>query len=155
MFSPNAPSITHRAVAIGAALTVSAAALAPVAVATSGPPATILSKTIIHAGNKAPVAVPGNHLHAGQTIRKGYELIHYQIRVNGKQPLGYRNQKTITLHAPKGNIITGLAEGKDLIVGWGVHSNYKRSTLKVAFYLNPNKHDGAKKGSTYMLVKKV
>ena len=57
MFSPNAPSITHRALAIGAALTMSAAVLAPVASAATDAPATILSKTIIHAGNKAPVAV--------------------------------------------------------------------------------------------------
>ncbi|MEA2219989.1 MAG: hypothetical protein QOJ35_2615 [Solirubrobacteraceae bacterium] len=155
MFSTHTASpLKHRALTIAAALTLTAAAAAPIAGAATDAPATILSKVVLHAGQTAPVSVPGGHLHAGWTIRKGTELIRYRIRVNGNQPLQASLQKPITLHAPKGSVVAGLALGAHDDLGWSVHSAYYRNTIEVAFYIHPKSETGGR-GYTYMLVKKA
>jgi hypothetical protein len=115
-----------------------AAAQAP----TLGPP------TTFKAGQATPVDIGGNHLHHGQTIRKGERLLRWKVRMHGASnarvkltcPAGTRHVGLGTLDHPK--ITFKVAKG----------SSYGHRTIEVQYYAGRAgvKLDGAT-GHTYAL----
>jgi hypothetical protein len=117
-----------------------AAAQAP----TLGPP------TTFKAGQATPVDIGGNHLHHGQTIRKGERLLRWKVTMHGASnarvkltcPAGTRHVGLGTLDHPK--ITFKVAKG----------SSYGHRTIEVQYYAGRAgvKLDGAT-GHTYALCK--
>jgi hypothetical protein len=115
-----------------------------VAVAPLGP---ILSQpTIRHAGQRSPVAVPGNHLHQGDTIRRGTQLVRWPVTLLGRS--GF-----VTLDCPRGTVHRGLAlaEGSKISVTVARHSRYGHNLLKVRIGPRPGASATGTTGSIYAL----
>jgi hypothetical protein len=120
--------------------TAAAAAQAP----TLGPP------TTFKAGQTTPVDIGGNHLHHGQTIRKGERLLRWKVTMHGASnarvkltcPAGTKHVGLGTLDHPK--ISFKVAKG----------SSYGHRTIEVQYYAGRAgvKLDGAT-GHTYALCK--
>ena len=156
MTSSTAPTTTRRRTVLsaGLALVVGALALAPGAHASPAGAAsapTIGEPTIIMAGQKTPVDIGGNHLHQGQTIRKGYELRRWAVTMHGK------SSAPVTLRCPAGTVHTGLGLGSKPKVAFAVAkgSGYYRRTIAVRFYTTPNVDPDGAHGHVYALCKSV
>lgn len=55
-------------------------------------------------GAKAPVSVPGNHLHRGDRIPKGHVLVSREVTVSGGS-----GRRRVVLTLPAGRRLTGVA----------------------------------------------
>ncbi|MEV4422417.1 hypothetical protein AB0L40_20940 [Patulibacter sp. NPDC049589] len=82
-------------VAVGALAVVTAPA-------TAGAPVVGAQKT--WTGAKAPVSVPGNHLHRGDRIPKGAVLVYREVTVSGGTA-----KRRVVLTLPRGKGLTGIA----------------------------------------------
>jgi hypothetical protein len=124
-----------------------AASLALAASATAAQAPTLGPVTIIKAGQKTPVSVPGNHLLAGATIRRGTELRRWQVTLNGS------SEGNVTLSCgPRGRHI-GLAESRDSKVGFEVRkpAAYDQRTITVRAYAAPHVNPNRASGTFYAL----
>jgi hypothetical protein len=122
---------TAAALALAAALAAPGAALAAEA-PTLGPP------TIIPAGQRTPIDVGGNHLHQGDTIRRGTQLVRWPVTM---------------LTCPDATIHTGLGlrEGSRVYFGVVKGSDYYRRTIDVRFYAAPKVNADGARGHVYAL----
>jgi hypothetical protein len=127
---------------VASAATLAVLAGSATALADSAP--TVSAPKVYNAGQKTPVEVAGNHLAAGDTIRKGTKLLRWQVTLNSK------NDRTITLRAPAGYKHVGLAINNSRQLGFAVAkgSTYYKSTIKVRVY-----GDHGTTGHIYALVK--
>ncbi|MEA2144002.1 MAG: hypothetical protein QOI64_2432 [Solirubrobacteraceae bacterium] len=97
-----------------------AAAQAP----TLGPP------TTFKAGQTTPIDVAGNHLHQGQTIRKGTRLLRWMVTMHGA------SNARVTLSCPAGTRHVGLATYDHPRIAFKLAkgSSYGHRTIKVQYY---------------------
>jgi hypothetical protein len=102
-------------------------AIAPTAPLLGFPP------TIRKAGQRSPVAIAGNHLHRGDRIRRGTQLLRWSVRMVGP------SRTYLTLECPKGLVHRGLGqqEGSKVSATLSKNSRYGHSTLKVRFSARP------------------
>jgi hypothetical protein len=132
--------ITAAALAALACAGTAAAAQAP----TLGPP------TTFKAGQTTPVDIGGNHLHHGQTIRKGTQLLRWKVTMHGA------SNARVTLTCPAGTKHVGLGTLDHPKITFKVAkgSSYNHRTIKVQYYAGRAgvKLDGAT-GHTYALCK--
>jgi hypothetical protein len=137
--TPRRPTVA-AALALTAALAAPAGALAAEA-PTLGPP------TIIPAGQKTPIDVGGNHLHQGDVIRRGTELVRWPVTMHGA------SKAPITLTCPTGTIHSGLGlqEGSDVYFGVVKGSDYYEPTIDVRFYSAPKVDPVGVSGHVYAL----
>ena len=138
-------TITSRTAATVAAIT--SLALAGTAIAASAP--TLGQPTIIKAGQKTPVAVPGNHLRAGATLRAGTELRRWLVTMHGP------SEARITLRCGPGARHIGLAQRDDAPVSVGVakRSDYGQRTIRVQFHVRHGVEADGATSSVYALCK--
>jgi hypothetical protein len=103
--------------------------------------------TIRKAGQRSPVDVAGNHLHRGDTIRKGMQLLRFPVVMRGK------SNAPVTLVCPSGTVHRGLAfqERAKLDVHLAKNSRYGRNTLRVQLHAQPGVSANGTKGSVYAL----
>jgi hypothetical protein len=82
------------------------------------------------AGRTSPVDVAGNHLHQGDTIAKGTQLLRFPVVMRGK------SKTPVTLFCPRGMVHRGLAfaEGAKLDAHLAKNSRYGRNTLRVSVH---------------------
>lgn len=132
--------------AVTAALALTAAAAAPAGALAAEAP-TLGPPTIIPAGQKTPIDVGGNHLHQGDTIRRGTELVRWPVTMHGA------SKAPITLACPTGTIHTGLGlqEGSDVGFAVAKDSEYYRRTIDVRFYTAPKVDPVGATGHVYAL----
>jgi hypothetical protein len=132
--------------AIAAALALAAALAAPAGALAADAP-TLGPPTIIPAGQKTPIDVGGNHLHQGDTIRRGTQLVRWPVTMHGA------SKATITLTCPDGTIHSGLGvqEGSQVYFGVVKGSDYYRRTIDVRFYAGPKADAASAHGHVYAL----
>jgi len=99
------------------------------------------------AGQKSPVVVAGQHLHRGDTIRRGTRLLRYPVTMRGA------SKAAVTLVCPRGMVHRGLAfgEGSKLDAHLVKNSRYGHRTLKLRFHARDAKAPGTHAGSIYAL----
>ena len=99
------------------------------------------------AGQKSPVVVAGQHLHRGDTIRRGTRLERYPVTMRGA------SKAAVTLVCPRGMVHRGLAFGEDskLDAHLVANSHYGHNTLKVRFHTRDAQAPGTQTGSIYAL----
>jgi hypothetical protein len=137
---------TLRRAAVTAALALTAAVAAPAGALAAEAP-TLGPPTIIPAGQKTPIDVGGNHLHQGDTIRRGTELVRWPVTMHGA------SKARITLECPTGTIHTGLGlqEGTHVYFAVAQDSEYYRRTIDVRFYAAPKVDPLGATGHVYAL----
>jgi hypothetical protein len=137
---------TSRGAAVAAALALTAALAVPAGALAAEPP-TLGPPTIIPAGQKTPIDVGGNHLHQGDTIRRGTALVRWPVTMHGA------SKAPVTLDCPTGTIHTGLGlqEGSDVYFGVVKGSNYYAPTIAVRFYTAPKVDPAGAAGHVYAL----
>jgi hypothetical protein len=115
-------------------------AIAPMAPALGFP-------VIRKAGQTSPVDVAGNHLHQGDTIRKGTQLLRFLVTMRGK------SDTAVTLACPRGMVHRGLAfaEGAKVDAHLTKNSRYGRNTMKVRFHARTGVSPSGTRGSIYAL----
>jgi hypothetical protein len=125
------------------------ASLALAATAGAAQAPTLGPVTIIKAGQKTPVDVAGNHLHAGATIRRGTELRRWPVTMHGA------SKATVTLSCGPGATQIGLALADNAKVAFAVAkgSSYYHRTIKVYFYTAPHVSAAGARGHVYALCK--
>jgi hypothetical protein len=134
-----------KTIAISTIATLAVAATAAAAQApTLGPP------TTFKAGQATPVDIAGNHLHQGQTIRKGTRLLRWKVTMHGA------SNARVTLTCPSGTRHVGLGTLDHPKITFKVAkgSSYGHRTIKVQYYAGQKgvNLDGAS-GHTYALCK--
>jgi hypothetical protein len=133
-------TLAVTAIAALACAGTAAAAQAP----TLGPP------TTFKAGQTTPVDIAGNHLHHGQTIRKGTRLLRWKVTMHGA------SNARVTLSCPSGTRHVGLGSLDHPKITFKVAkgSSYGHRTIKVQYYAGRSgvNLDGAT-GHTYALCK--
>lgn len=99
------------------------------------------------AGRRSPVDVAGNHLHQGDTIAKGTQLLRFPVVMRGK------SKTPVTLFCPRGMVHKGLSfqEGAKLDAHLAKNSRYGRNTLRVSFHARPGVSANGTVGSIYAL----
>jgi hypothetical protein len=114
--------------------------IAPMAPAVGNP-------TSWKAGRKSPVVVAGQHLHRGDTIRRGTQLERYPVTMRGA------SKAAVTLVCPRGMVHRGLAfgEGSKLDAHLAKGSHYGHNTLDVRIHTRDAKAPDTQAGSIYAL----
>ncbi|MEA2153943.1 MAG: hypothetical protein QOE11_83 [Solirubrobacteraceae bacterium] len=140
------PHRTSRRAAITAALALTAALAVPAGALAAAPP-TIGPPTVIHAGQKTPIDVGGNHLHQHDVIRRGTELVRWPVVMHGA------SKALVTLACPTGTIHSGLGlqEGSDVAFAVNNASDYFKPTIDVRFYTIRNVPADGATGHVYAL----
>ncbi len=102
--------------------------------------------TVRKAGRTSPVDVAGNHLRQGDRIRKGTQLLRWDVFMRGP------STATTTLSCPRGTVHRGLAqqEGAKVSATLLKTSGYGHRTIKVRFSARPGA-SGEAAGSIYAL----
>jgi hypothetical protein len=111
------------------------------------PAAPLLGFPVIRkAGDRSPVDVPGNHLHRGDRIRKGTQLVRWSVTMLGK------SNAYLRLDCPTGRM-RGLAEqeGAKVSATLSKNSRYGHSFVKVRFSPRPGVSATSATGSVYAL----
>jgi hypothetical protein len=136
---------TLRWAAVTAALALATLAAPTGALAAEAP--TLGPPTIIPAGQTTPIDVGGNHLHQGDTIRRGTQLVHWPVTMHGA------SKAPITLTCPTGTIHTGLGlqEGTKVYFAVAKGSEYYGRTIDVRFYSAPKVDPVGATGHVYAL----
>jgi len=103
--------------------------------------------TIIHAGQRTPVDIAGNHLHQGATIRPGTELRRWLVTLHGA------SQANVALTCGAGGRTLGLGLQERSKVGFAVSkgSGYGGRSIRVHFYAAPGAATAGARGSAYLL----
>ena len=136
---------TLRRAAVTGALALMALAAPTGALAAESP--TLGPPTIIPAGQTTPIDVGGNHLHQGDTIRRGTQLVRWPVTMHGA------SRAPITLTCPDGTIHTGLGlqEGTQVYFAVVKGSEYYGRTITVRFYASPKADANVAHGHVYAL----
>jgi hypothetical protein len=136
---------TLRRAAVTAALALTT--LAAPAGALAAEPPTLGPPTIIPAGQTTPIDVGGNHLHQGDTIRRGTELVRWPVTMHGA------SKAPITLTCPTGTIHSGLGlqEGSKVYFAVAKGSDYFKRSIDVRFYPGPKVDPNGARGHVYAL----
>jgi hypothetical protein len=136
---------TLRRAAVTAALAFTTLAAPTGALAAEAP--TLGPPTIIPAGQTTPIDVGGNHLHRGDTIRRGTQLVRWPVTMHGA------SKAPITLTCPDGTIHTGLGlqEGSKVPFAVVEGSDYYQRTIAVYFYTAPKVDPNGATGHVYAL----
>lgn len=102
---------------------------------------------IREAGQRSPVDVAGNHLHQGDTIAKGTQLLRFPVVMRGK------STTPVTLFCPKGTVHRGLAfaEGAKLGAHLAKNSRYGRNTIRATVHARPGVSPNGAASSIYAL----
>ncbi|WP_026909524.1 hypothetical protein [Patulibacter minatonensis] len=120
--------------------TIALAGLAGPAVAADAP---VVGAQQTWTGAKAPVSVPGNHLHKGDTIPKGAVLIYRQVTVEGATA-----KRRLTLTLPRGKGLTGIAVSEGGAVSVQIakgHEQYEGKRRAVLTVQGRTGHSGSVK----------
>ncbi len=117
------------------------------ATAAAAQPPTLDPPTTFKAGEKAPVTIPGNDLHRGDTIRKGTRLRRWKVTMHGSS-----NART-TLACPAGMRHAGLGarESGKVFFKLAKGASYGHRTLEVQFYARPGVDPDGASGHVYAL----
>ena len=113
------------------ALTITALATLACAVPAAAAQApTLGAPTTFKAGQATPVDIAGNHLHHGQTIRKGTRLLRWKVTMHGK------SNARVKLSCPAGTKHVGLGSLDHPKIAFKVAkgSSYYHRTIKVQYY---------------------
>jgi hypothetical protein len=145
MLTTTTPHRTLRRAAVTAALALTTLA-APTGALAAEPP-TLGPPTIIPAGQTTPIDVGGNHLHQGNTIRPGTELVRWPVTMHGA------SEAPVTLTCPTGTIHSGLGlqEGSQVYFAVAKGSDYFKSSIDVRFYAAPKVDPTVAQGHVYAL----
>jgi hypothetical protein len=110
------------------------------------PPA-VGDPTIWKAGQKSPVMVAGQHLHRGDTIRRGTQLLRYPVTMRGA------SKAAATLVCPRGMVLRAITfgEGSKLDAHLAPNSHFGHNTLNVRFHTRDAKAPATQAGSVYAL----
>jgi len=102
---------------------------------------------ILQAGQTAPVAIAGNHLPRGATIRKGTELRRWLVTMRGP------SNASVTLKCGPGarHIGLGAQEGAKVAFGLAKGSDYGRRAISVRFFAAPGIDADDARASVYAL----
>jgi hypothetical protein len=100
--------------------------------------------TIRKAGQRTPVTVAGNHLHRGDIIRRGTQLMRWPVTLLGSSGV-------VTLDCPRGTVHRGLALPQSSKVNFTVSSRYGHSGLMVRISPQPGVSAIGTTGSVYAL----
>ena len=97
------------------------------------------------AGQTSPIDVAGNHLHQGDRIARGTQLLRFPVTLRGD------SRRSVTLPCPRGLVHRGLGfqEGSKLDVT--VDSRYGRRNMRVNIHARPGVSAGGTGGSIYAL----
>lgn len=100
---------------------------------------------IRRAGQRSPIDVAGNHLHQGDRIAKGTQLLRFPVIMRGA------SRASVTLECPRGLVHRGLGlqEGSKLDVA--LDSRYGRRTMRVNVRPRPGVSANGTRGSIYAL----
>jgi hypothetical protein len=142
----NAPHRFTRRTALTTALVLTAALAAPASGFAADPP-TVGLPTIIPAGQKSPIDVPGNHLMQHATIRRGMALVRFPVTMHGKSSV------SSTLSCP-GTMVqsgTGVQEGSKIYPAPVPGSRYYERTVDVHFVGPPKVDLNGATGHVYLL----
>jgi hypothetical protein len=125
-----------------------AAVLSSAAVATAAE-APVVSAQHTRSGSTSPVSVPGTGIHAGDKLPAGARLIYRDVTLSRPQ------QPKLTLKAPAGKVLKGLAQGRTAKVGFvlvGPRDYPGHRSVTVKAFAAP-KTGGRVHGRIYALVK--
>jgi hypothetical protein len=100
--------------------------------------------TIRKAGQRTPVTVPGNHLHRGDRIRRGTQLVRWPVTLRGSS--GF-----VTFGCPRGSVHRGLAPPERSKLSFTVFGRYGHNRLKVRVSPRPGAAVTGTTGSVYAL----
>ena len=97
------------------------------------------------AGQRSPVDVAGNHLHQGDRIATGMQLLRFPVTLRGD------SRRSVTLPCPRGLVHRGLGfqEGSNLDVT--LDTRYGRRTMRVNVHARPGVSANGTRGSIYAL----
>jgi hypothetical protein len=111
------------------------------------PAAPLLGFPVIRkAGQRSPVDIAGNHLHRGDTIRKGTQLVRWSVTLLG------RSSAYLRLDCPTGRMRgLGEQEGAKVSATLSKYSSYGHRFVKVRFSPRPGASAAGTTGSVYAL----
>jgi hypothetical protein len=138
----------HRKTRIVAATAVllTAALAAPASGLAAGAP-TLGPPTVLAAGQQSPVDIGGNHLHQGDTIGRGTQLVRWAVTMHGTSKV------PVTLTCPGATVESGIGsqEGSQLYPAAAKGSRYYERTLDVTFDAAPKVDPSTAHGQVYLL----
>ncbi len=116
----------HHKILIAAALV----CLAFAGTATAAQAPTLGAPTTFKAGDRTPVDIAGNHLHHGQTIRKGTRLLRWKATMHGA------SKASVTLTCPAGTRHVGLGANDRPKIAFALAkgASYYHRSIKIRFY---------------------
>jgi hypothetical protein len=97
------------------------------------------------AGQRSPVDVAGNHLHRGDRIAKGTQLLRFPVTLRGD------SRRTVTLECPRGTVHRGLGFQEGAKIDVTLWNRYGRRTMRVSVHPRTGVSASGTTGSIYAL----
>jgi hypothetical protein len=97
------------------------------------------------AGQRSPVDVAGNHLHRGDRIAKGTQLLRFPVTLRGD------SRGTVTLECPRGTVHRGLGFQEGAKIDVTLWNRYGRRTMRVGVHPRTGASASGTTGSIYAL----
>jgi hypothetical protein len=97
------------------------------------------------AGQRSPVDVAGNHLHRGDRIAKGAQLLRFPVTLRGD------SRGTVTLECPRGTVHRGLGFQEGAKIDVTLWNRYGRRTMRVGVRPRTGASASGTTGSIYAL----
>lgn len=143
---PTTPSHrTSRSAAVTAAL-LTAALAGPAGALAAGPP-TLGPPTVIAAGQRSPIDVGGNHLHQGDAIARGTQLVRWAVTMHGAN--GDYNKLSCPASMVESGV--GFQEGSQVYPAVLPGDRFYQRSLDVTFHVAPKIDPTTAHGHVYLL----
>jgi hypothetical protein len=113
-------------------------AIAPLAPAVGRP-------VILKAGQRSPIDVAGNHLHRGDRIAAGTQLLRFPVVLRGN------SRRSVTLECPRGTVHRGIGFREGTKLGFALDNRYGRRTMRIHLISRPGVSASGTSDSVYAL----
>jgi hypothetical protein len=97
------------------------------------------------AGQRSPIDVAGNHLHRGDPIAKGTQLLRFPVTLRGE------SRRTVTLDCPRGTVHRGLGSQEGTKLDVTLWNRYGRRAMRVSIHPRHGVSANGTTGSVYAL----
>jgi hypothetical protein len=97
------------------------------------------------AGQRSPIDVAGNHLHRGDPIAKGTQLLRFPVTLRGE------SRRTVTLDCPRGSVHRGLGSQEGTKLDVTLWNRYGRRAMRVSIRPRHGVSANGTTGSVYAL----
>jgi hypothetical protein len=106
---------------------------------------TIGFPVIRKAGQTSPVDIAGNHLHQGDTVATGSQLLRFPVTLRGN------SRQSVTLECPRGTVHRGIGFPEGTKLSFALGNKYGHRTMKIHLISRPGVSANGLQGSVYAL----